>query len=109
MNHSPSFGCDTPLDLRIKSRLISATFSLININSSDRRKAAAQQSAEAQSRLYSGVFTPARKSVDVRQVRAAALTKLEAIEAKHSFVPAVCRAACVVNGCSAVVCSRCVM
>lgn len=38
INLSPSLACDSPLDLEIKSNLISDTFNLIGIKKFDRKK-----------------------------------------------------------------------
>ena len=58
VNHSPSFTCDSPLDARIKSDLISNTMRLLNLHPLDRRRHQKQQTSQAKSRLYSGVNGP---------------------------------------------------
>lgn len=52
VNHSPSFSCDSPLDLDIKSRLIERAMRLIGVASSDKRKTRQKLKQDAQSRLY---------------------------------------------------------
>ena len=59
VNHSPSFACDSPLDARIKSDLITNTMKLLNLHPLDRRRHQKQQQSQAQKRLYSGVTGPA--------------------------------------------------
>lgn len=53
INHSPSFTCDSPLDMAVKSRLLREVFQLLNLKSSDRKVSTAADSAAARSRLYS--------------------------------------------------------
>ena len=55
VNHSPSFGCDSPLDHSIKLGLIENTLRLLNLTKSDRRQWQSAMQAQAQSRLYSGI------------------------------------------------------
>jgi tubulin polyglutamylase TTLL6/13 len=38
VNHTPSFTCDTPLDLQIKKSLIIDTINLIGVNTKDKKK-----------------------------------------------------------------------
>lgn len=82
VNHSPSFSCDTPLDLKIKEELIADTMELIGVSASDRRKYRAQQAAQAQSRLYSGVFEATRRRED-DDSRATFMAKKTRWENKH--------------------------
>jgi len=52
-NHHPSLSCDSPLDLAIKSELIKATLSLINVSPSDKREDQMRLRLRSQNRLYS--------------------------------------------------------
>ena len=54
VNHSPSFTCDTPLDLEIKHGVIKETMKLINASRYDRSRYKKRVAAQAQSRLYGG-------------------------------------------------------
>lgn len=51
VNRAPSFGTDEKIDLDIKSGLLTDSFRLINMRSSDKRKGLAAQKAESQKRL----------------------------------------------------------
>ncbi len=54
VNHSPSFTCDTPLDLEIKHGVIKETMKLINASRYDKSRYKKRVAAQAQSRLYGG-------------------------------------------------------
>ena len=54
VNHSPSFTADTPLDKKIKRKVISETLNLLNIDGKFRKKFLVQQKAEAQERALRG-------------------------------------------------------
>nr|XP_054764453.1 tubulin polyglutamylase TTLL7-like [Lytechinus pictus] len=51
VNRAPSFGTDEQIDLDIKSGLLTDSFRLINMRTSDKRKGMAAQKAESQKRL----------------------------------------------------------
>ena len=51
MNHSPSFGVDTPLDLAIKGDLISDAIELVRIDPKLVRRVEAERKLASQSRL----------------------------------------------------------
>lgn len=52
VNHSPSFTCDTPLDMRIKGTLIDAVLDVINITNGDRKQFARLERQKHMKRLY---------------------------------------------------------
>jgi len=54
VNHSPSFTCDSPLDERIKSSVLSDTLRLLNLSALDSRRHRQASSAAAKLRLYEG-------------------------------------------------------
>ena len=54
VNHSPSFTCDSPLDLEIKHGLIKETLKLVNASRYDKSRYKKRVAAQAQSRLYGG-------------------------------------------------------
>jgi tubulin polyglutamylase TTLL6/13 len=51
VNHSPSFGVDTPLDLAIKGDLISDAIELVRIDPKLVRRVEAERKLASQSRL----------------------------------------------------------
>lgn len=52
VNHSPSFTCDTPLDMRIKGTLVDAVLDVINVTNGDRRQFARLERQKHMKRLY---------------------------------------------------------
>ncbi|CAL6041209.1 Tubulin_tyrosine ligase [Hexamita inflata] len=52
VNHSPSFTCDTPLDLRIKETLLSGVLDLLNISQKDKQDHQQIQKETSLKRLY---------------------------------------------------------
>lgn len=54
VNHSPSFTCDTPLDLDIKTRVIGEAIDLMRLRVSERNKLKESQDAATRQRLYGG-------------------------------------------------------
>ena len=52
VNHSPSFTCDTPLDLDIKTRVIGEAMDLMRLRVSERKKLQETQGAATRQRLY---------------------------------------------------------
>ena len=51
VNHSPSFGTDTPLDLAIKKQLILDTLGLVRVDAKQLRKGKAADRQQAAERL----------------------------------------------------------
>jgi len=56
VNHTPSFSCDTPLDLRIKQTLINTVFDIINVNPADRRLYQRMERIRHMKRVYGSNF-----------------------------------------------------
>ncbi|GMF39771.1 unnamed protein product [Phytophthora fragariaefolia] len=54
VNHLPSFGCDSPLDWSVKEPLISQTFDLLNVSTTDKEQYESEQARALQRRLYGG-------------------------------------------------------
>jgi tubulin polyglutamylase TTLL6/13 len=54
VNHSPSFTADTPLDRKIKRRVIAEALELLRVDGKFKRKFLVQQKAEAQERALRG-------------------------------------------------------
>lgn len=52
VNHSPSFTCDTPMDLRIKRGLIDGVLDIVNITAGDKRHFARLEKQKHMRRLY---------------------------------------------------------
>ncbi|KAJ3025103.1 UNVERIFIED_CONTAM: Tubulin polyglutamylase ttll6 [Siphonaria sp. JEL0065] len=52
VNHSPSFTCDSPLDLDVKSKVIGDTFGLLNLNAMTRQKFEKVEKEKIKSRLF---------------------------------------------------------
>ncbi|KAJ3014826.1 UNVERIFIED_CONTAM: Tubulin polyglutamylase ttll6 [Siphonaria sp. JEL0065] len=57
VNHSPSFTCDSPLDLEVKSKVIGDTFGLLNLNAMTRKKFEKVEKEKIKSRLFGPVAT----------------------------------------------------
>eukprot|EP00667_Euglena_gracilis_P008731 EG_transcript_8849 len=58
VNHSPSFTCDSPLDTRIKSALITETMALLNLSPDDKLREGGRQREHFLSRLQGALPTP---------------------------------------------------
>ncbi|KAL0216740.1 hypothetical protein P9112_008924 [Eukaryota sp. TZLM1-RC] len=52
VNHSPSFSCDSPLDLEIKQSLISDTLQLLSLSRTDKKAWKKEQKKKFKQRLY---------------------------------------------------------
>ena len=85
VNHSPSFGVDTPLDMQVKGNLISDTINLVRINPSQIKKAQAEEKKQLKARLYSSNKVQKKNftAEEILAIRQEALRKREAYEQKH--------------------------
>ena len=83
VNHSPSFTTDTPLDKKIKKRVISEALTLVNMNAKHKRRWLARKKTEIQQRAVLGKTAKVTK-----EEKEAAVLKATRIrdkwEAKHS-------------------------
>ncbi|KAI9338783.1 putative tubulin-tyrosine ligase family protein, partial [Obelidium mucronatum] len=52
VNHSPSFTCDSPLDLEVKRKVIGDTFGILNLNAMTRKKFEKVEKEKIKSRLF---------------------------------------------------------
>ncbi|KAF4127470.1 Tubulin-tyrosine ligase family [Phytophthora infestans] len=59
VNHLPSFGCDSQLDWSVKEPLISQTFDLLNVSSTDKERHDTEHASALQQRLYGGMSASA--------------------------------------------------
>lgn len=65
INHTPSFRCGSPLDLRIKKGIIRDTLRLVNINLKDKIKFIKKYQTQYHSRVRTGV----RQLISVRKLK----------------------------------------
>ncbi|KAJ3066792.1 Tubulin polyglutamylase ttll6 [Podochytrium sp. JEL0797] len=54
VNHSPSFTCDSPLDLEVKQKVIGDTLGLLNLNALTRKKFEKAEKEKIKTRLFGG-------------------------------------------------------
>ncbi|KAJ3295616.1 Tubulin polyglutamylase ttll6 [Rhizoclosmatium sp. JEL0117] len=55
VNHSPSFTCDSPLDLEVKQNVIGDTLGLLNLSAMTKKKFEKVEKEKIKSRLFGGV------------------------------------------------------
>ena len=83
VNHSPSFTADTPLDRRIKRKVVADALTLMNIDGAYKPKYLAQQKSEALERTLKGRFAKQSK-IAREQLTQQAIDQRNAWEAAHS-------------------------
>jgi len=83
VNHSPSFTADTPLDRRIKRKVVADALTLMNIDGAYKPKYLAQQKSEALERTLKGRSAKQSKIVK-EQLVLQAVEQRNAWEATHS-------------------------